>query len=65
VASDRFVEQIRLARAASAAAQEMREEALAACARCREVICQDRSLRRRIGEERLLLAGSRPWRKSD
>jgi hypothetical protein len=54
MASDRFVEQIRLARATAATARELRDEALAARARCLDVVRQDRSLRHRIGDGRLM-----------
>ncbi|MFN2479846.1 MAG: MEDS domain-containing protein [Pseudonocardiaceae bacterium] len=66
MASDRFVEQIRLARATAVTAREVRDEALAARARCLDVVRQDRSLRQRIGDGRLGSgsAAARPRRDS-
>jgi anti-sigma B factor antagonist len=48
MASDRFPEQIRLARMTAAAAREMRHDALSARTRCRDMVHRDRSLRHRI-----------------
>lgn len=50
MASDRLVEQVRLSRVTSAVARQMRDEALAARERCRDIVSQDRSLRHRIND---------------
>lgn len=63
MASDRFIEQIRMARATAAASRKVRDEARAARCRCIDMVSQDRSLRRRIGESRLVsnrATGSQP-----
>ncbi len=63
MASDRFAEQIRLARATAAASRKVRDEARAARSRCLDMVSQDRSLRHRIGEGRLVsnrATGSQP-----
>ncbi|MFY9807733.1 MAG: MEDS domain-containing protein [Pseudonocardiaceae bacterium] len=64
MASDRFVEQTRLARASSAVAQEMRQEAVDARARCRDIVRQDRLLRHRISDGRTYLAPLEPVNNS-
>lgn len=62
MASDRFVEQTRLARATAATARQVRDEALAARARCLDIIGQDRSLRLRLGEGRRCPGHAEPGR---
>jgi MEDS: MEthanogen/methylotroph, DcmR Sensory domain len=54
MASDRFIEQIRLARATAAVSRKVRDEARAARSRCLDMVSRDRSLRHRIGEGRLV-----------
>ena len=54
MASDRFIEQVRLARATAAASRKVRDEARAARSRCLDMVHQDRSLRHRIGERRVV-----------